>query len=101
MKVEVHATTNGIEVVCPVTHKNVFVSIDDGWEGWHRELQTDLNCAKQHHAVFMLPDRTALRVMVYIAKDRVPRVCTTLLANAVGMYLAEHGDENTQLTVIQ
>ncbi|AXF51380.1 hypothetical protein WELLINGTON_254 [Erwinia phage Wellington] len=101
MKVEVHATKNGIEVVCPTSRKNVFVAIDSSWTSWYKELQSELNCAKTHHAVFMLPERTQLRVMVYIAKDRIPRVSTTLLANAVGMFLAEHGDENTRLTIIE
>lgn len=99
MKVEVHVTTKGIEVVCSDTRLNTFVKIDDNWDDWYKEVQCQLHSAKNNHALFMLPDRSVFRVMCLVASDCRPHVSTGLLSNALGMFLVEHGDEKTQLSI--
>ncbi|QXO09682.1 hypothetical protein pEaSNUABM11_00258 [Erwinia phage pEa_SNUABM_11] len=99
MKVEVHATTKGIEVLCAATRANTFVKIDDNWDDWYRTIKTELAIAKNNQALFMLPDRSAFRVMALVAQDSCPHVSTGLLSNALGMFLVEHGDEKTQLSI--
>jgi hypothetical protein len=99
MKVEVHVTTNGIEVLCPDTRANTFVEIADNWDNWYLTIRKELSVAKSNQALFMLPDRSTFRVMALVATDCCPHVSTGLLSNALGMFLVEHGDEKTQLSI--